>query len=142
MEKALILVGAIMVIAGMAISILIIESKFLNTHIAVFPIACLVMITGWALIRITLFYSAKNKQKGGMKMKLKITDKGLEWIKDRKLDDSNIGSYVPSIRLLYILREGKAHSRQDILNSKVFNSEYLLGCLAFCKNSGWIEDTE
>ena len=38
-------------------------------------------------------------------MKLKITDKGLEWIKDRKLDDSNIGSYVPSIRLLYILRD-------------------------------------
>jgi len=75
-------------------------------------------------------------------MNIKITDRGLEWIKDMKLDDSNIGSYVPSIRLLYILRDGKAHSRQDILNSKVFNSEYLLGCLAFCKNSGWIEDTE
>ena len=63
MEKALIIVGAIMVIAGMVISILIVES-ILNTHIAVFPIACLVMIAGWALIRITLFYSAKNKQSG------------------------------------------------------------------------------
>ena len=63
MEKALIIVGAIMVIAGMVISILIVES-ILNTHIAVFPIVCLVMITGLALIRITLFYSAKNKQSG------------------------------------------------------------------------------